>query len=687
MPFSSIQIAAGVNTVATPTLNAAGVSQSNLIRFRQGLPEKMGGWQRFVSVAMGSITRSLHAWEDLSGNSWLGVGSLSSLKVITNGAITDITPQSLTTNPALNLSTTVGSQIVTIIDTGVSNLSLYDAVYFNTPITVGGILLAGIFALNSQGSGTTYTINSGQIATSTVNNAGAVPALTTAANSYSVSVAFANHGLSVGGGFNFPIAAIIGGITISGTYPVASVTDANTFVISAASQALSSATVSMNGGAAQYMYYITSGPSSSVSFGAMGPIGQYAIGQGFLFTTTTSTQTGTPISATDWTLDNWGQVLMANPAGGPIFYWQPYAGFSQAIPIGTAPAQNNGIFVSMPNQILVAYGSAKTLISGNLDSTIDPLIVRWSDENDFTQWQTSFLTLAGSFHLGTGSKVVGAAQGAHSAFVLTDVDIYSMSFLGYPLVFGFNQIGTGCGLVGPHAVVTLRGVVYWMSKSNFYYTSGAASVNSIPCSVWDNVFQDLNTTYSNKAVAGANGDFNEIFFYYTSISGGGTENDKYVKLNVVDRTWDYGSLPRSAWQDRSVLGPAIGADPTTQYLQQHETGYSDDGAAMDSYFETGYFAYGNGEDFCVIDHFEPDMKWATASSTTSASVLVTLTAVDYPSGGSAMVSGPLTMTSTTQYLTPRVRGRQAKWKIETNDTTSWWRLGAIRYRYNVGGRR
>jgi hypothetical protein len=151
--------------------------------------------------------------------------------------------------------------------------------------------------------------------------------------------------------------------------------------------------------------------------------------------------------------------------------------------------------------------------------------------------------------------------------------------------------------------------------------------------------------------------------------------------------WDYGSLPRSAWIDESVLGYPIGADPTTLLLQQHETGYDDDGAVMDSYLETGYTAYGDGENFGVIDYFEPDMKWKTVSGSSSAQVQITLTATPSPNSTRTMTSGPVTVTSTTEYITPRLRGRQIKWKLETTDLGSWWRLGNIRYRYTVDGRR
>lgn len=685
MPFGSIQLRPGINTVATTTLNQGGISAGNLIRFRDGLPEKLGGWQRFIGTAMGSITRGLHAWQDLSLNKWLGVGSLSSLKVIANGLITDITPETKTSNCTVDVSTVKGSAVVTIIDTNISALTQYDSVFFNTPISVGGVILAGSHQIRPTPSGSSYTILAPTEATATVNNGGATPAFTTASGSSTVSVALNNHGLVDGDRFTFPISTLVGGILVTGTYSFVRVIDANTFAITASTTASATQTLSMNGGSAQYFYNLTVGPSFSVSEGGLGAIGQFAIGQGFAVTHTVTTQMGTPITATDWTLDNWGEILLACPRGGSIWYWSPSSGFSTAVPVGSGPEFSNGIFVAMPQQILVAWGSTSSLRSANTDAAQDPLIVRWSDQLDFTVWNVSILTQAGSFHIPTGSEIRGAIQGAQQAYIFTDIDCWAMQYLGPPLVYGFNQIGTACGLVGPHAVANLYGRTYWMGTNTFFVTSGQGA-QEVPCTVWDNVFQDLNTSYQNKCVAAANGAFNEIWFFFVSISGGGTECDKYVKFNISNNAWDYGTLPRSAWIDESIFGYPIGADPTTQLLQQHESGYDADGAVMDSYLETGFTAYGDGENFGVIDYFEPDMKWKTVNGSSSARVQITLTAVPSPNGPT-MVSGPVTVSSTSYYASPRLRGRQIKWKMETTDLGSWWRLGDVRYRFTIDGRR
>ena len=686
MPFGSIQVRPGVNTIATPTLNSAGISKSNLIRFRGGLVEKLGGWLKYITMPLDSICRALHAWKDNNGNKWLAAGNLMSLDVISGQTVFNITPEYLINNPAVNVSTVNGSTTVTIVDTSLGVLTTYDSVYFNTPISVGGIILSGIYQVTGTSIATEFFIQSALPATATVNSGGAVPVFTTTTGSAIVSVAFANHGLSVGNKFYFPIPTNVGGLSVSGVMTVSIVTDTDHFSVTATTKASVTTTASMNGGNAQYLYYLSIGPTLVSGSGVMGPIASGPLAASFT-TGTSGTQTGTPITTTDWSLDNWGDILVACARGGPVYYWNPSSGFSTAVAVGSGPPQNNGIFIAMPAQILVAWGSASSLTSGNTNAALDPLIVRWSNQLDFTNWAVNSRTQAGSFHIPTGSAIIGGIQGSNAAYIFTDVDVWSMNYIGYPLVFGFNNVYSADGLIGPHAVTNFRGSTFWMGNNNFYMVGGGG-VNLIPCTVWDNVFQDLDQGNSNKCVAAANDEFSEIWFFYPSVSGGTGECDKYAKVNVSEGfIWDYGTLSRSAWQSHSVLGSPIGADPMTLYLQQHETSYSADGAAMDSFYETGYFPYGDGETFAVIDHFEPDMKYTTFnSSTPSANINVTLTAVNYPNDAASMVSSTV-MTSTTEYLSPRVRGRQAKWKVETNDATSWWRTGNIRFRFSPGGRR
>ncbi len=299
----------------------------------------------------------------------------------------------------------------------------------------------------------------------------------------------------------------------------------------------------------------------------------------------------------------------------------------------------------MPAQILVAYGSTV----GELDSTgrvltigdqQDPMIVRWSDSQDFTVWLSSSTNQAGSYRIPRGSLIVGGLQGPQQTLLWTDLALWAMVYQGLPFVFGFNEIMTGCGLIGPHAACAMQGAVYWMSQNNFFVLAGGGP-RSIPCTVWDVVFQDLDETNQSKCVAAPNSAFDEIFFFYPSLSGGTGEIDKYVKYQVGG-SWDYGTMARSAWTDQSVLGQPIGATPAG-VIYQHETSPDADGGALLASFTTGFFTIAEGRDILFIDWFHPDMKWRYfGSSNTSASVQVTIETAAYPNS-TPTTFGPFTI--------------------------------------------
>lgn len=674
MPIVALKLIPGVNADFTPTLNQAGISACNLIRFKDKLPQKLGGWLKFYPFALAGIPRALHGWADLNATNHLAVGTTAQLVIITNDSLQDITPQQIVSNFSPNFSTVINTPTVIIVDPNISNITTFDAIFFNTPIAVGGLVLEGLYPVSLVTGAHGYQITAATNATSTVNNGGAVPTFTTNSGSPTVLVGLTNHGQSMGDTFDFPISTAVGGIMIDGIYTVSAVPDANDFDIAGNVQASSSATLSMNGGQAQLLYFISLGPAAVGSGYGLGGYGLGGYGTGVV----PSSQTGAPISATDWSLDNWGQDLLANPKGGAIYYWQPNAGFQTAQLIATGPAFNNGIFVAMPEQILVAYGST------SIGQQQDPLTVRWSDSQDFTNWQVTDQTQAGSFRLPTGSLIVGGLQGPQQALLWTDIDVYAMQYLGPPFVFGFNKLSSGCGLIGPHARAEMRGNVYWMSLGSFFVLSGNG-VQEIPCSVWDVVFQDLDADNQLKCVAGPNSQFDEMNFFYPSLSGGTGECDRYVKINVNDGSWDYGTLSRCAWIDQSVLGQPIGTTPTG-IIYQHETSNDADGQPLVSTFTTGYFVLTEGQDLAFVDWFFPDMKWGLFNGPQTATINVIINVVDYPNAV-PVAFGPFVMTSAVDFINTRLRGRQISLTFTSSDIGSFWRLGNLRIRTAKAGRR
>lgn len=685
MPYGSIKLIPGVNVEKTPTLNQAGIAQSALIRFRDGLVQKYGGWSKFYPFSVAGTPRELHAWEDLNSTSHLAVGTTTQLAIITSGSLQDVTPQTLTSDIAPNFSTVMNTPTVTIIDANITNVTTYDAVFFNTPVSVGGLILSGLYPIASITGANSYTITAASNATSTDNNTGAVPVFTTTSASAVVSVLLADHGLSTGklNGIVFQIPTTGNGVTIDGGYSVTTATDADNFTITVANQASASGDIPMNGGNAELLYYINLGPPAIGSGYGLGPYGGGGYGTG----STSTSQTGTEITATDWTSDNWGQILLACPFGGGIYQFDPSGGFTNAGLVSSAPLFNGGIFVSTSLQILFAWASTNTSYQIGLQQ--DPMLIRWSTLGDYTDFQALATNQAGSFRIPIGSTLRGGLAVANQNLFWTDLDLWAANYAGFPLVFGFNKIGAGMGLISSHAALQLRSGVYWMAPMNFCsYTSGGAVV--IPCPVWDAVFQNINPSFTQNVRAMANTPFNEAGWLYPSAASTSGECDSYVKFNINEpgAPWDIGpasSLPRSAWTDQSVLGTPLSASPGGVIYQQESTPDAD-GQPLNWSFTTGYTYIGEGEDYAFVDQVLPDFIWGSYGVSPNAQVQMSFNVINYP-GDTPSVFGPYTVTQQTEYISPRFRGRQMSFTIAGSDLGSFVRLGKARYRWAPAGRR
>lgn len=675
MPFASIRLIPGVNVEQTQSLNETGYSISSLIRFRQGLAEKRGGWSKFITTLLNGVPRALLAWVDTTGLSHVGVGTTSELDVITNGAKAVVTPQTVTTNNAPNFSTVMSSQTVTIIDAGYTTGSLNDTAFLATPVTIGGIVLFGAYAIASIGGAHTYTITAASAASSTVNNAGAVPSFTTSSGSATVTVTLASHGYSVGSIFNVLVATAVGGITISGNYTIQTIVSSSQFLIQHSAQASSAATVSENSGNAQFTYYLAIPPSFTAQGYGLGAYGAGAYGVG-----TATSRSGTAITATDWTLANWGRILVANAPGGPIYQWDPITAYVTAYPITTAPFAVNGICIAAPQQIMIAWGA-------DFLPNADPLQIRWSDAGNFNTWVASSTNQAGGFRIPSGGKVVAVVPSPITILVFTDIEVWAMQYVGVPFVFGFTKLGSNCGLIGTAAVCVLNTQAYWMGNDNFYVYSGGA-VQPIPCPIWDVIFQNLNSSFVSKIRAGTTSEFNEVIWHYPSSASGG-ENDCYVQYNVVEQTWDFGpsaSMPRSAWTDPGfTVAPTLAATPTG-ILYKQETSPDADGSALAYSFTTGYAAVGDGEVKPFIDWIIPDFKFGTYRGSPSATVQFSVNVVDFPSD-TPTTFGPFNITSSTEGVPVRIRNRLLSFTVAGNDLGSFARLGRVRYRWAPDGRR
>lgn len=699
MPHAALKLRPGVDEISTPALNEAGVSSCNLIRFKAdpvmgALPEKLGGWQKWYTNSMVAIPRALWAWMDTNAAAHLAVGTEdqpltteAQLAVITNDNLVDITPRSATDNVAPAAETTSGDPEVVITDATITDIGSFDTVYIETHLSVGGVVLFGLYACTFDTS-TTYIVTARDRlgnplpATSTSTSA-VVAEFDTTIDTNSVVVTLPDHGYVAGDTYPVLVSTTVGGVTLYGNYIVQSVADADTFTILSQQVASATDTGSINGGDARFVYsYGIGGTPEGSGFGTGGyGEGGYGVGSG----TPSGRDTGDPISTMDWTLDNWGGILIACPSAGtaqdpadlfrPIYQWNALSGDPIATCISQAPPLNNGIFVAMPQRQIIAWGTTFTGIQ-------DPLLLRWCDVNDYTSWIALPTNQAGSYRIPRGSRIVGGIQGPQQGLIWTDIGIWAMQYTGPQYVYSFNEIGTGCGLIDHKAMGVLNGTVYWMGPSSFFALTGDG-VETILCPVWDVVFQNLDTTNTYKIRCAVNSRFGEIAWYYPSLEGGG-EVDSYVKFNAILNVWDYGSLGRSAWIDQSVLGPPIGADPSTLYIYQHETSPDADGAALLASFQTGYFALSDGDAKMFMDEVWADFKYGYFDGTNNATLNVTFYVADFP-GQTPQAIGPFTFTVGSTWVNPRVRGRLVSIKIDSQDTGSWWRLGNIRYRVMPDG--
>jgi len=696
MPHAAIKLVPTVNTNETQTLNEnAGISYSNLIRFFYdptlgALAQKLGGWTKFYPNPMPAIPRALWAWEDLNDNSWLAVGTqtitgedYAELAAISDGTLQNITPTQTLVNSQATFATTAGSAIIEVTDPNTPGVTNYDSVYITTQIAIGGIVLFGLYACDPTGivSPTAYTVQSidqlgNALPATSASSLAVLPMFTTTSGSTTVSVALPGYTYAVGDTFAVLVPTTVGGITFYGNYIVTGTPNTTNFYIIANSEATSSATGTLNGGVAQFIYSFATG---AIPAGSGYGIGKYGYG-GYGTGQPVTPATGTGVSAIDWTLDNYGEVLVAcavqepsQPQFQPIYAWTP--GQSAASIIPQAPPVNDGIFVAMPQRQIVAWGSTQTGIQ-------DPLLINWCDVGNYNQWIALVTNQAGSYRIPRGSRIVAGAQGPQQGVIWTDIDCWSMQYISTPYVYSFNEIGTGCGLIARHAATFVNGVGYWMGPQQFY-TLSSNGVQPLPCSVWDVVYQNLNLANVYKIRVAVNSRFGEISWFYPSANGTG-EVDSYVKYNYYLSVWDYGTLGRSAWVDQSVLGPPIGADPASLYLYQHETSNDADGSAMLPSLQTGYYAISEGDMKSFLDWCWPDFKWGMWDGSQNASIQITFFATDYP-GQTPEVFGPYSVTQATQYFYTRLRGRLISVKISSQDLGTFWRIGCIRYRFAPDG--
>ena len=641
MPLTKLQFRPGVNRETTSYTNEGGWYDCDKVRFRFGTPEKIGGWQRISTLSFLGTSRILHPFVALDGSNFIGNGTHLKYYIELGGGYHDITPLRETTAAGdVTFAAVNGSSTLTITD-ALHGAAENDFVTFSGAATLGGTITAAVlnqeYQIVTVPDENTYTLVAREVAT-------------------------------------------LGQITIDGQYTPTPVT--------------ANASDTANGGGAIIgKYQVNTGLNTTVTGTGWGA-GPYSRG---------TWGSGTSIGGVEdilrlWSNDNFGEDLLINVRNGGIYYWDksintdPYA---RAVALSdvagadaTTPTIAKQVMVSDRDRHVLAFGCDPQDNIG----VQDPLLIRFSDQENPLVWAAEATNTAGDLRLGTGSEIITAVETRQQILVFTDKSLHALQYLGPPFTFGNSLISTNTTISSPLAAVAVDDMVYWMGEQDFYVYSG--QVQKLPCSVRSYVFGNFNKAQSEKVTCGVNSSFSEVWWFYPSASS--STLDRYVVFNYQENSWYYGELTRSSWTDRGISPYPIAAG-LDGYLYYHEYG-SDDGSsnppsAIASYIESSQMSIGAGDSFVFLTKLIPDVTFE-GSVSPAPSVSMTLEARSYPGAAyTSTKSSTVTRSATvpveqfTNEVMVRLRGRSFAFKINSSDTGVDWRLGTPRVALRPDGRR
>ena len=613
MAYLRLALKPGIDKQNTEYGAEGGWTDGDNIRFRYGLPEKIGGWTYFNGTAdyLVGFASDTFSWNNLAGTPYLATGTDRKVYVSLGGAWFDITPIRSTTSAGdVTFSASSGSAIITVTDTDHGAIQ-GDFVTFSGAVSLGGQITAEI--LNSEWE-ITEVVNS---------------------STYTITSPVNADGSDSGNG----------GASVIGAYQINVGSDVSYFD-----------------------YGFGTGTWGSSTWG----------------TPRTSSEVET-LASRSWRFDNFGQILLMQLVDGRLYEWNPDSGVDQrATLVAGAPTASSYMLVSSPDRHLICFGTETTI--GDPD-TQDPLFVRFSNQEDINTFVESATNTAGGQRLSDGNRIQTAVRSRGQILVLTDTSLHGMQYIGPPYTFGFQQLGTNCGALGPHAAIEVNGLAFWMGHEAFYVFDG--TVKKLPCTLQDYVFDDINLVQEDKVYAALNSDFNEVTWFYCSYTS--DYIDRCVTFNYIENVWSEGSLARTSWQDVSSFENPVG----TQYLPEstqstintiygltagrtlvynHEDGVNQaDGSAITAFIDSGYFDIGDGDNMLLMSRFIPDFKDQQGNLT------VNLFLRPYPQATASPSSlDPYVITPTTEKVDTRARGRQIALKITSNEVNTNWRYGTMR---------
>jgi hypothetical protein len=626
MPLTKLQFRPGIVRDLTSYSNEGGWRDGDKVRFRLGYPEKMGGWAKYSSSTFLGSCRALHNWISLDGSDFLGLGTHLKYYVEEGGTYNDITPIRDTTAAGdVTFAATNGSSTIVVSDLN-HGAVIGDFVTFSGAVSLGGNVTAAI--LNAEHEVTSVTSN----------------------NVYEITVSVTANASDTGNG----------GSSVVGAYQI--------------NIGLNSQVGGTGWGAGSW---------SRGTWGSAAPGG---------LTTTTQIRL--------WSHDNFGEDLLINPRDAGVYYWDKSSGTgTRAVELSTlsgvktsVPTICKQIMVSDRDRHVLAFGCDGVGASSSAtqgDGVQDPLLIRFSDQENAIDWWPTATNSAGDLRLGSGSTFVRAIETKREILIWTDTALTSMRFIGAPYVFGLQQLASNITIAGPNAAVATEDYVFWMGLDNFYVYAGQTA--QLPCTVKEKIFNDINLEQSDKIYGGVNSEFSEVFWFYPSAAS--QQNDRYVVYNYLEKVWYFGTLERTAWLDRGTRPFPIATD-NNGYTYNQEFGYDADGSPMDSYIESAVIDLGDGEKFAYIRRLIPDLSFSGSTAISTPQATFTVKARDFP-GEDFGNTGAGTTTRTqaspveeyTKQLYIRTRGRSFAIRVESNALGAKWRLGSPRVDIREDGRR
>lgn len=633
MALQKIIFKPGINREGTDYSNEGGWFNSNLVRFRKGLPEKIGGWQKSTTNTFKSTGRALHAWVSLAGTKFIGLGATWKYYILEGSNYYDITPIRATTSAGdVTFSATNGDATITVADTSHGAVQ-NDFVTFSGAATLGGLITANVlnqeYQIATIVNANSYTIEAkntdGDTVTANASDSGNGGGSTVGA--YQINVGLDVYVPSTGWGI---------GTWGSGTFGSAG----------------------------------TLGLTNQLRLWSHDNFGEDLVinpRMGGIYYWDTSAKT----------LGTDRAVSLSDLSGANL-----------------PPTKALQVLVSDIDRHVICFGADPLNDGGTARTgTLDPMFIAWSDQENITEWEPKATNTAGSFRLSAGSAIVGAVRARQETLVWTDTSLYAMSFIGQPFTFSVNLVNEGVGLVGPNAMINSPKGVFWMDKKGFYNYGG--NIQQLPCSVDAYVFNDLNQTQNYQIFGFLNKAFDEVGWFYCS--GDSTVLDRYVVYNYEEGTWVIGNLTRTCWLDEGIFSEpkATYSSSDVGYLYDHETGNDADGSAMtDVFIESSDFDIDPaGEQFQFISKIIPDIKFTGSGSTGTGgqTAEVVLKKRNYP-GEDLTTATTSSCTSNTTKIDTRVRGRQAVLRIQSNDddttkTGMSFRVGAMRLDIKPDGMR